>query len=79
MRSTLAAAAGESYKIFHPDDVSIAHGLEERARSGGSLEPADLRLVRGDGYAWVRFYLEIERNAEGEPTRSVGLMLDIDQ
>jgi len=22
---TLAAAAGESYKIFHPDDVSIAH------------------------------------------------------
>jgi len=38
----------------------------------GSLEPADLRLVRGDGYAWVRFYLEIERNAEGEPTRSVG-------
>ena len=74
-----SAAAGEPTAIYHPDDVHIALGLEERARLGGSLEPVDVRLRRGDEYPWVRFYLEIERNAEGEPTRSVGLFLDIDQ
>ena len=77
--ATLAATGGVPQKIYHPDDVDIALGLDERARNGGCMDPVDVRLVRGDGFAWVRFYLEIERGGDGAPVRSVGLMIDIDQ
>ncbi len=76
---TLAAAADEPTAIFHPDDVAIALDLEERARLGGHAEPVDVRLNRGGEHPWVRFYLEIARDAAGESVRSVGLLLDIDE
>ena len=76
---TLAKAVDDATQIYHPDDVHIALGLEKRARAGGHAEPVDVRLSRGGEYPWVRFYLEIARDADGKPLRSVGLFLDIDE
>ena len=76
---TLAGAARDPTSIYHPDDVALVLGHEEGARLGGHPDPVDVRLSRGAEHPWVRLYLEIARDADGEPVRAVGLLLDIDQ
>ena len=39
----------------------------------------DARFLTVDGVRWIRLYLEVERAKNGEPHRSIGLMLDIDE
>ena len=64
--------------LCHPDDRDAVFDLERRAMDQVGADPVDVRLQRPDGDRWVRLYLEVEKNAEGEPTRGVGLMLDVD-
>jgi signal transduction histidine kinase len=75
----LSHAAEDASHIFHGEDRAAALALEERARIGGHADPVDLRLSGTADQPWVRLYLEIARDANGVPLRSVGLMLDIDQ
>ena len=75
--SALAGARDDAMRLFHPDDR--ARAAEVVAGSGrGGPDSADLRMITPEGERWVRFYFEVERDAEGKPRRGVGLMLDID-
>jgi signal transduction histidine kinase/CheY-like chemotaxis protein len=73
------AASGnpDALIVFHPDDRALAAAVTRGAGRGGP-ESADVRMNGPQGERWVRFYYEVEFNAEGKPRRGVGLMLDVD-
>ncbi len=74
----LTGAETNPFSLFHPDDRASARDLNARAERQDHIAPVDVRLMRGAGQIWVRFYLEVEHDAAGEPIRCVGLMIDID-
>lgn len=63
--------------LFHEDDRHLAEALrvEAMAGQGGAV---DVRLSSGAAERWVRFYLEIERDAADEPLRAICFVIDID-
>ena len=74
----LSGAKANPFGMFHPDDRARARDLKARAERRDQIAPVDVRLMRGAGAIWVRFYLEVEHDTGGVPIRSVGLMIDID-
>jgi signal transduction histidine kinase len=73
----LKGELGDPVGLFHPDDRPEVARL--RAAAGAArTEVVEVRLLRPGGLLWVRVYFEVERGADGEPIRGVGLVLDIE-
>ena len=64
--------------LFHPDDQAEVIRLSAAFNDGAHNAVAEARLSRPAGILWVQLYFEVERGADGQPVRGVGLMLDID-
>jgi signal transduction histidine kinase/CheY-like chemotaxis protein len=64
--------------LFHPDDRQAASELRSRWGAGAVNGSAELRLLTPRGAIWVRLYFEVERGADGQLLRGVGLVLNID-
>jgi signal transduction histidine kinase len=69
----------EPFAFMSEADRERSLELGRRAYRGLPAEPVNVRLQRPDGARWVRIYFEAERDADGAPTRGVGLMIDIDE
>jgi signal transduction histidine kinase len=74
----LQTCQGDPFQMFHPDDRQAAYALGERDDGQSRPEPIDVRLLRTDGYAWVRLYYEVDRLENGAARHGVGLMIDVD-
>jgi signal transduction histidine kinase len=73
----LKDASVNPLSVFHPEDRPLAVAVEQGSGHGGP-DSVDVRMLTPEGERWVRFYFEVERNADGRPRRGVGLMLDVD-
>jgi len=69
----------EAFDLYNSDDRDAIIDLRRRALEATGAVPADVRLSHADGERWVRLYLQVERSEAGEPKRTVGLILDIDE
>jgi signal transduction histidine kinase len=69
------------WPFIHPDDGAAVRAAAKVWRSGTALnEPLDVRVIRPDGAArWMRLYYELRRDMRGKASRSVGLILDVDE
>jgi signal transduction histidine kinase/CheY-like chemotaxis protein len=65
--------------LFAKDDHNVLRALSRRIAEREELGAIDARLLTVDGDRWIRLYMEVERQENGEPLRSVGLMLNIDE
>lgn len=65
------------FAMFHDDDQSIAFNMQEEALNNIDPEPVDIRVKTESGLRWFRIYLEIVRDKLGNPSRQVGLLIDI--
>lgn len=64
----------------HPDDVGTEQAALDRVRHGGESHYAhEIRLRHADGgYRWMRTIGRVhERDAQGRPTRIIGVRMDI--
>ena len=73
----VAAMTPDALVAFHPDDRPLVSAVTRGAGHGGP-ESADVRILGPDHERWVRFYYEVELDADGRRRRGVGLMLDVD-
>jgi PAS domain S-box-containing protein len=66
----------EVLSIYHQDDVGISAVAHEEARRTGKLFYEARFIVDGSTH-WARFHGRLHRDAEGEPERILGTVLDI--
>ena len=67
-------------EMVHPDDLNAVIDMGRRAESGEKCAPIDVRWPAEDGgYSWVRLYYERLRDDDGNLSRGVGMLLDIDR
>ncbi|AHG40157.1 histidine kinase [Pseudomonas syringae CC1557] len=63
---------------IHPDDVTHVYKAIEDALSSGDPYRYEYRVLHQDGvYRWVEASGRIERDIDGKPVRSLGILLDI--
>ncbi len=72
---TVHDVTDDSFYNYHPDDRAAVMAL---GRTKDQADPIDVRLMTLSGERWMRLYFEVERDAEGQRRRGVGLLLDID-
>lgn len=65
------------FAMFHDEDQSIAFNMQEEALNNIDPKPVDIRVKTENGLRWFRIYLEIVRDKLGNPSRQVGLLIDI--
>jgi PAS domain S-box-containing protein len=74
------AATGDANLFFdaiHPDDrEEVMKHVWDAFRAGAPMT-AEFRIRRRDGERWVREQADVERDAEGNPERMVGVAIDI--
>lgn len=65
--------------LLHPDDRErVGRAMEDYLRSDAHEIELEFRLLRPDGTTeWVAIKGEIERDAQGRPTRLVGASIDV--
>ncbi|HEY9219373.1 MAG TPA: hypothetical protein VIO94_15095, partial [Phenylobacterium sp.] len=68
--SRLRQAADNPLLLFHPDHQAEVAKLRASASRGEQPAPIDVRVERADDEIWMRFYLEVEHDAEGRPARA---------
>jgi len=62
----------------HPDDLGRLREASEAALRGGPRYRLDHRIIRPDGTErWVHQEADVEWNADGSPTRMIGVVQDI--
>ena len=67
-----------SFDNVHPDDLERVKQFEEKFTSQHELRDIEYRIVRPDGeIRYVYQVGEVERDAEGNPVRSFGILQDI--
>ncbi len=72
------APLSEYLASVHPDDVDRIQAAVDRTLATGERYAQQYRLLRGDGaVAWVDARGECLRDAYGEPSRFVGVVVDI--
>lgn len=65
-------------ELVHPDDRELVKMGLESARHGKSHYDIDHRIVRPNGEEiWVQAQGEVSRDADGEPAKLLGTMIDI--
>lgn len=71
---------GHGYaRHIHKDDVQTLEVLLDCFRNGERYGECEVRVADADGnYRWCRFHITVLRGQDGEVTRSVGLITDID-
>lgn len=66
--------------FLHPDDRNIVHNLIETLPRDGTFVRVEYRILWPDGTVrWHASRGQVERNAEGRPTRYTGVVLDISE
>jgi signal transduction histidine kinase/CheY-like chemotaxis protein len=74
-----ASAADDPRVMFHPDDRDTMRAMGVESVKAGHAVSSEARILRPDGPLWVKVYWQTECDAAGQPTRGVGLLLDIDE
>ena len=68
----------ELYKRVHPDDGPVVRAAVEKAIEARSEFALELRLqAASDGLRWFQFRGRVVTNADGQPSRVVGVITDI--
>jgi PAS domain S-box-containing protein len=76
---TFEEALSPVWPFIHTDDVARVLAAVADRRPGERAEPIDARIVLANGAPlWARFFLEVEADATGAPSRAVVLVMDID-
>lgn len=75
----LRPAIGVWESLLHPDDLPVVTAKAQHYLSGGTENyHATYRLRRRDGsWIWVEDYARVLRDADGNPVRFAGIMLDV--
>jgi len=74
----LTDAAHDPRVAFHPDDQPLLDDLTGKSAAAGATICVEARLIREGEPLWVRVYWFTESDAEGQPLRGVGLLIDND-
>jgi signal transduction histidine kinase/CheY-like chemotaxis protein len=74
-----ASAADDPRVMFHEDDRHVMRSLGQASIKAGRPASCDARILHPDGERWARVYWQTECDADGQPSRGVGLLLDIDE
>ena len=77
-QDVLKSCHGDPFQMFHADDRDAAIALGDRDVGAERPEPIDVRLLKPDGYRWVRLYFEVDRRDGDKRVHGVGLMIDVD-
>lgn len=65
---------------IHPDDMHRVNGLVAEAMRKGGPYRAEYRVFRSDGgWRWIEANGHVELDAEGQPVRFPGVLIDIDR
>lgn len=70
----LATAFGS----IHPGDTERVRGAVDAALAGNDLYRCQYRVLQAGGYRWIEANGRVERNAEGQPLRFPGVLLDVE-
>ncbi|SHJ76018.1 hybrid sensor histidine kinase/response regulator [Hespellia stercorisuis] len=66
--------------VVHPDDILILQEFFDKSKAGKKKAEVSLRLKMMDGsFHWCRLIGMFYRDAEGEPSRTVGIIIDINE
>jgi len=66
------------FKSIHPDDLKRVKLAVAGILAGSEVFSKDYRLLKGDGgYRWVHASGQAIRNADYEPTKFVGMLVDV--
>ncbi len=69
-----------SFESIHPDDLERVKKFEEEFTSQNELREIQYRIIRPDGeIRYVYQVGEVERDAQGNPLRSFGILQDISE
>ncbi len=72
--------AGDTFGMFHPEDRARMEEAWWARDAQEDLHGIDARLYReGDEELWVRVFLRVEHDADGNRKRAIGLVQDINQ
>lgn len=71
-------AAADPRVAFHPDDQDRLTDLTGQSSSAGGAISIEARLMRDGQTRWMRVYWLTLSDADGNPLRGVGLIIDID-
>jgi PAS domain S-box-containing protein len=68
----------EFFARVHPDDLEAVRGASQAAVADGRPYAVEHRIVRPDGTVrWVHERADVLRDAQGRPTRMIGIVQDI--
>jgi signal transduction histidine kinase len=73
------AAGALPLDLFAEDDRDALRAYSRRMELREDLGGIDAKLLTVEGSRWIRLYVEVERHANGEPRRAIGLMLNMDE
>ena len=74
----MARQAAHPFGIYVDEEQKAVRESWDRCLASNSVESIDTRIYHPDGQGrWVRLFTRIHRNASGQQTRAVGLMMDI--
>ncbi|MDP3494928.1 MAG: ATP-binding protein [Hyphomonadaceae bacterium] len=66
------------FGLYMDEEQSAVRDSWDRCLVSNAVESIDTRIYRPDGKGrWMRLFTRVHRNASGQHTRAVGLMLDI--
>jgi len=74
----LTNEASDPRVAFHPDDQPSLEDLTGKSATAGGPIWVEARLMREGQPLWVRVYWLTESDADGNPVRGVGLLIDND-
>ena len=67
------------YTMFHPDDLPLLIDCISSLKSGSQYEMTEARIINASGrYIWCRFRASAIRDSDGELTKMVGIIINID-
>ena len=75
VRSATALPLDLFTQDHHGELRAFSLRMSQREELGG----LDAKLLTLDGIRWIRLFVEVERQEDGQPLRAVGLMLNIDE
>ncbi len=74
----MARQAAHPFGIYMDEEQKAVRESWDRCLVSNGVESIDTRIYRPDGKGrWMRLFTRVQRNANGQGTRAVGLMMDI--
>lgn len=74
----MARQAAHPFGIYMDEEQKAVRESWDRCLASDGVESIDTRIYRPDGKGrWMRLFTRVHRNANGQHTRAVGLMMDI--